>query len=366
MSLLIPTEEIYDAATDDDCLDRLAANLADKLGARSGVIHWRNLDAGSEGISYSGYFSAEQMEEYDRHFTECDLWGMAVGDAERANRVWNLEQLVPSRSYEGSRIFNEWIRPMGDDTFRCLGVAVRTQSLVADIGFHRARDQAPFDENLAAQLQQCLGHLQRMMTIRGRVSAAEQARETASGALNAIGYGLFTLRPDGCILHCNHAAEAIAARSDGLLVRDGRLCAWSPRDQKALLAAIARAIAPTHAEASALRIARRGGGHYALSVVAVQAGSAGRQVMVTVTDPEIGDTSLSSRLRTLYRLSASEAEVAIRISQGATLAELAEERRTAIGTIRNQTKAVSEKLGCGRQAEIVALVRSLPPLHPGL
>lgn len=365
MSLPIPIEEIYDAATDDECLDRLALSLTHGLGARSGVVHWRSIQTGTGAISISGYFTDEQMADYDRHFADCDIWAQAFASGAVANRAWSAEQLVSSRTYERSRIYNEWIRGMGDDTFHCLGAGIRTNSLVADIGFHRARSQPMFDDATVGQLTSCLAHLERMMTIRSRIEAAEQAEASATGALNAIGYGLFTLRLDGRILHCNHAAETIVERADGLVVKAGRLAASGLADQKALLAAFERAVAPCQAEARALRIARRGGGHYELSIVSVQAGQAGRQLLVTVTDPDANDTSLAARLRTLYGLSVSEAEVAIRISEGATLAQLAEERRTAIGTIRNQTKAVAEKLGCGRQAEIVALVKSLPPLHPG-
>ena len=363
MSLLIPIEEIYDAATDDECLDRLALSLAQKLGARSGVLHWRHLENDIGGISMSGYFSEEQMADYDRHFADCDLWAEALASSNTANRVWNAEQLVPARTYERSRIFNEWIRAWGDDSFHCIGAGIRTNALVADIGFHRAQSQEAFDEQSVVQLRQCVAHLERMMTIRSRVQAAERAQASQAGALDAIGYGLFTLRPDGRVLHCNHAAEIIVQRADGLVLKGGRLAGANPADQKSLLAAFERALAPSHPEASALRIARRGGGQYEVSIVSVHAGLAGRQLMVTVTDPDGKDASLAARLRTLYALSASEADVAIRISEGASLAQLAEERRTAIGTIRNQTKAVSEKLGCGRQAEIVALVKSLPPLH---
>lgn len=363
MSLLIPIEEIYDAATDDECLERLALAMTQSLGARSGVVHWRSLETGTGGISITGYFSDEQMAEYDRHFAACDLWAEAFAANGSANRVWSSEQLVPSRTYESSRIYNDWIRPMGDDSFHCLGAGIRSDGLVADIGFHRARSQPAFDEDEVAQLSRCVSHLQRMMTIRSKVQAAEQAQANAAGALDAIGYGLFTLSPDGRVLHCNEAAEAIAQRGDGLVIRNARLAGATLADQKALLAAFERAAAPAQPEASALSIGRRGGGHYEVSVVSMQAGVAGRQLVVAVTDPEGKDGSLAARLRTLYGLSASEAEVAVRISEGASLAQLAEERRTAIGTIRNQTKAVAEKLGCGRQAEIVAAVKSLPPLR---
>ena len=363
MSFPIPIEEIYDAATDDESLDRLAMSLAGGLGARSGVVHWRSIEADTGAISISGYFTDEQMMEYDRHFADADIWAEAFAADGYVNRAWSSHQLVKPITYERSRIYNDWIRRMGDDTFHCLGASIRTDRLVADIGFHRASSQPNFDDAEVAQLTSSLGHLQRMMAIRSRIQSAEQAEARAVGALDAIGYGLFTLRTDGRVLHCNQAAERIARRSDGIILKDGRLSASVPADEKALRAAFDRASAPADPEASALRVRRRGGGHYDVSVVSVPAGSAGRQLLVTVTDPEGRDSSLAARLRTLYGLSASEAEVAIRISEGASLAELAEERRTAIGTIRNQTKAVAEKLGCGRQAEIVARVKGLPPLN---
>lgn len=363
MPQLIPIEEIYDAATDDECLERLALSLTQRLGARSGVVHWHNLQTDTGGISISGYFSEDQMADYDRHFSDCDLWAAAFAANGSANRVWSSEQLVSSRAYEGSRIYNDWIRAMGDDSFRCLGAGIRTDVLTADIGFHRARSQPTFDEEAIALLNDTIRHLERMMTIRSKLVAAEQAQASNAGALSAIGYGLITIGAGGRVIHCNRAGEAVLARGDGLQVRSGILTCRSAGDQKSLSAAIERALARQGGEASALRVARARGGHYELSLVSVQAGLAGRQVLLTVTDPDSQDVSLAARLRTLYRLSAAEAEIAIRISEGASLADLSEERSTAIGTIRNQTKAVAEKLGCGRQAEIVALVRSLPRLH---
>ena len=363
MPFPIPIEEIYDAATDDESLERLAVSFAEGLGARSGVVHWRSLEADTGAISISGYFSDEQMAEYDRHFAGSDIWAEAFAADGCANRAWSSHQLVAPRTYERSRIYNDWIRRMGDDTFHCLGASIRTNRLVADIGFHRAASQPGFDEAEVAQLTQSLGHLRRMMTIRSRIQSAEEAEARAARALDAIGYGLFTLRPDGRVLHCNQIAERIVRRGDGVLLKDGHLTAAVLADQNALQTAFERAAAPSQAEASALRVRRRDGGHYDVSVVSVSAGLAGRQLLVTITDPDGKDASLAARLRTLYGLSASEAEVAIRISEGASLAALAEERRTAIGTIRNQTKAVAEKLGCGRQAEIVARVKGLPPLN---
>src|SRR3546814_14740774 len=76
---VIRTEEIYDAATDDESFDRLAATLADAVGARSGVLHWGRTPQHVAEISYSGYFSDAQMALYDEEFQGDDIWGVAIG-----------------------------------------------------------------------------------------------------------------------------------------------------------------------------------------------------------------------------------------------------------------------------------------------
>src|SRR3546814_19114926 len=104
---VIRTEEIYDAATDDESFDRLAATLADAVGARSGVLHWGRTPQHVAEISYSGYFSDAQMALYDEEFQGDDIWGVALDRAEAINRVWNVEALVPIRAYEDSRLYKD-------------------------------------------------------------------------------------------------------------------------------------------------------------------------------------------------------------------------------------------------------------------
>ncbi|MFN3946448.1 MAG: helix-turn-helix transcriptional regulator [Allosphingosinicella sp.] len=351
---------IFEAAGDDDAFGALAGQVAEALNARSGVVHWRHLREGREEVSYSGYFSAEQMARFSTHFADEDIWSKAVRAPAARNRAWALDTLVPGRAYERSRIYNEWIRPMGDDTFHCLGAVVAQDDMVAELGFHRGRGQPAFAAEEVAFLNGELDHFRRLMKVRHKLSASRRAQEQLEGTSDAIGYGIFTLDARGTLLHHNRAAEIILERGDGLLLRGGRLVARTPREREPLNRAIEQAAAEP-LFSTALRVGRGDGDHYEVSVLTSEAGGR-RQIVIVTADPDAADPSIAARLRALFKLSSAEAEIAVALANGASIAEMALARRTSIGTIRSQVKSVSAKLGCGRQSEIVALVARLPRL----
>lgn len=354
-------EDIYDAAADDEAFDQLAATLARLIDARSAAFHWRDFREGTEEVSYSGYFSHDQMAVYEQHFADADLWSAAVSAPDRINRIWDCEELVPSRIYEGGRLYNEWVRPMGDDSFHAMGGVLRTGTAIGEIGFHRGKGQPAFEPEAVRIVEEGLVHLRRMVAIRSKLEASRQLSASVSGSLDAIGHAVLTLGPSGLLLHCNAAAEIVLRRADGITLRGGRLCASMPADNAALQAAIARAVAPG-GEAGGLLVERRRGRPYELSILSANIKDK-RQILIVLTDPDGRDTSLPTRLRALYGLTAAEADVAIRLAEGASPAILAEERRVTVATVHSQLKAIFVKLGCRRQSELVAIVGSLPRLQ---
>jgi DNA-binding CsgD family transcriptional regulator len=359
----IRTEEIYDAALDDEAFGHLASRLADAVGARSGVLHWRDPASGSEEISYSGYFAADAMAAFERDFTDCDLWSEAVRGSAFVNRAWDCGELVPAALYGRSRIYNEWIRPMGDDTFHCLGASLRTSGMTAEIGFHRGRSQPAFGAEKVRWMNGTLGHLGKMIAIRNKLRAAERACAGAAAVLDMTIHAVFTLNMHGRLLNANAAGDAMLRMGDPLKLHGHSLAARSSRDQQALQRALALAGAANDSTASALLLHRAAGEPLELTVAAANKSGADRHIILVATDRARRDPSVPARLRTLYGLTQAEAEVAARLAEGASLESLAEERQAAISTVRTQLKAIATKMGCGRQAELVAMITSLPRLR---
>jgi DNA-binding CsgD family transcriptional regulator len=357
MGQSLRTEEIYDAATDAGLFASLAGRLAASIGARSGVLHWRPRALDHEEVSYSGYFSPDQMAVYAEHFAQDDLWACAFNDVPAADRVWRMDELVSPDQYERGRLYNEWIRPMGDDSYHCIGGALDMGSAVAEFGFHRGRGQAAFGAAETHALTARLPHLRRMLDIRHRLWQAGLDRSGLVEAQDVLGHAIFTISARGRLVHQNRAAEALLGRGDGLVLRSGQLLPVLAADRDKFAAMLAMACSGRWA--GALRVRRRSGGQYLLSAASTWCQDE-RRIVLIVNDPDSRDPSVGDRLKMLYGLSDSEAEIALGLAEGKSPANLAEERSTAVETVRNQIKAVSAKLGCHRQAEIVALVTALP------
>ena len=61
-------------------------------------------------------------------------------------------------------------------------------------------------------------------------------------------------------------------------------------------------------------------------------------------------------LRSQFMLTPAETQIALGIAEGKTLAAIAEIRKVAVSTARDQLKSVFAKTGTHRQAELVALL----------
>ena len=71
---------------------------------------------------------------------------------------------------------------------------------------------------------------------------------------------------------------------------------------------------------------------------------------------------LLSSLRELFKLSSSEAEIAVALGGGADINEVARERGVKRNTLRSQLASIMERTGTHRQAELVALIAKIDAL----
>ena len=81
-----------------------------------------------------------------------------------------------------------------------------------------------------------------------------------------------------------------------------------------------------------------------------------QRVFLMLRDPQRQTSDSSKWLMQLYGFSEAEAKVVSRLSEGASIQEIAIERDVSVVTIRNQLKSAHAKAGVNRQAELVSLV----------
>ncbi|HEX9933216.1 MAG TPA: hypothetical protein VGB08_10280, partial [Allosphingosinicella sp.] len=252
MAKQVRTEQIYDALVDEESFERLPDMLAQAFDARSCVIHWHYSDGTADILSHSSYFSPEQLALYGSHFAPLDPWAQAAARHQRVNEAADLESLVAESEYERSAFYNDYIRAMGDDTYRCIGVRVESPWGSGMVALQRGKSQERFAPEALARLEEDVRHLQRLLVVRGRLAAAERRFASVSAAVDALATALIVVTRTGRVLHANCAAEEMFRREDGLGVRAGLLSARGAEAARALRAAILRAADPAAPQASAL------------------------------------------------------------------------------------------------------------------
>lgn len=357
------SEDIYAALTDDEVFAGLPQRLAELTGGRSAAIYWRHPCGDGEVFAHC-YFSDEQIQAYVGRYAPQSPWHQAALKPGRINRLWHISEDVADRAVLASEVWNDWIRPNGDDTFYTIGGVFDTPWGRGSVGINRGRSQGEFEQVSVERLVQVGGHLQRMLAIRGELAARRRECGTLRATLDTLGYAALHVRADGRVLALNAAAEGLLRRADGLLLAAGRLTAQEAESAARLAAIVSAATRACDPGAGATRVLRRDGSVACHVTVTPLVGvSTPSRALVLLREPVPADTSLDRRLRALYDLSPAEAGIAVGLASGLTPRDVAVQRGVSEGTVRSQVKTLMAKLGVHRQAEVVALVVSLPPLR---
>jgi DNA-binding CsgD family transcriptional regulator len=82
-------------------------------------------------------------------------------------------------------------------------------------------------------------------------------------------------------------------------------------------------------------------------------------VVLLALKPETDRVCPLHRVRQMLGLSKAEATTALKLANGLTTAEIAEDRQISVHTVRNQIKAALAKTGCRRQSDLVRRVEQL-------
>lgn len=355
--------EIYEALFDDQRFAQLPSILASSLNGRSVLIHWHYADGGAQVLAHSGYFTDDQLQDYAMNYAPLDPWAAATATLQKPGEALNLEQFVPAAEFERTAFYNEYIRGMGDDTFRCMGIRANTPSGSGMIAVHRGRGQPNFSPDEVASLQQHALHLHRVLDLRGKIAATDRARMLVEHMLDTMRAAALLLASNGRLIHANFAGERLLGRHRGLLSRRGIVAALDPQDDQRLAKAVSLACSD-HPRSSTIVIKRGEWPPLIASVTPVVQPGASRRALVLINAEDL-QAGLKGELGRLFRLTLAEAEVAVLLAQGLSASAIADRRKVAVDTIRSQLKSIFLKLGCTRQSDVVALLRAIPlPQHP--
>lgn len=357
-------EDIYAAALDDEALAALPGRIARFVGGRSCVMQRHEADGSCELLSFN-HFGDELASEYAEHFAASDPWVDAL-TRHSHGAVISVDRYLSRAEYMSSFGYNEFARKNRLDMIHCVGAIGPLQgNAIGGFAVHRGLSQSAFDVAEEQKLQALLPHINRLMTLRARIGAADRKAETADCMFAQLETAILLLRSDGAVVYANAAAMSLLARGDGLTwAAGGRIRTERQSDNEALRIEIAQA--SSKSVGGALQVQRSSGARALQLVVAPfrpRDARATQGAMLLVTDPEAQTQGLAGVLVSLFGLSRAEARVAASLAEGNTLPMIAEMNGVKLSTVQTQLKRALDKTGARRQTDLVALVSRAPRLR---
>lgn len=346
-------DRIYDAAVAPELWPSVLDEVAASVEATGGLLFAVNASlrwTASEPLQ-------EVFDAYvaDGWFQRCSRRLCLMGQSDPGFFVeqdfWSEDQL------RQDPIYRDFFRPRGLGWSAGTGLRMTTGDNIV-FSMERRLERGPVEPEHVARLNALRPHLARSALITARLGL--QRAQGAAQALALMGLPALVLDQAGRV------TESSPATDDGLAIPlAGERVAF---DDRAAAASLGEALAEmsTTGEASPRSFpVRDRHGNAAQVAHLLPLRCAARDVFgggyaLLVLTPIRPDRSPSSDLlRSLFDLTPAEARVARQLAEGRALAEIAEASDVGLNTVRTQLRRVLEKTGCGRQAELVALLTSV-------
>lgn len=374
-----------DVDTVMSAIDQLLAGAMDEGQMQAAAETMRQLFNGSKAC-FAGFGpNAEDWASYatnpdpalqERCFGELAPDFVEMGGALRnipLGAIYHDHDVFGVETLRNSRVWQEWMRPQ--DMYG--GMACRLARNGQAFWFfdvQRGQRQEGFDAQDIALLEKLYPVLRRVVELRRHIGRVTIQRDEAHSALDRIAMGIAILDQDMRITYANEGADEILSDPESALgLRQGRLCARRPADQRQLRHLIEGALQSAQnplAPHQASMILHGEDGSHSLSACAMPAppsvtqAHASGKVLIALRRLETA-TNLVACARQLFDLTDTEAKFASALASGSSLTEAAEAQGVRISTARTHLARIFQKTNTRQQSQLVSLLRSAAlPLRP--
>lgn len=222
------------------------------------------------------------------------------------------------------------------------------------------------DRDLSSNEVELNNHVQRAIRMNLRIDEMQNKIGTTKNLLDSLPMAVITVDEKGHVENLNRLAQKIVSESKLLLLNGNKLIADKSDDTKKLLNIIAFALGRNHS-GSQQRTLKLGSGKESVSVFALKTADKSERdssalcTLFVVTNFLL-DESLVPQLYDMYQLTPAEAKVALMLTSGDSLTQIADSNGISQNTVRNQLKSIFAKTNTKRQPELVSLIWSTPKI----
>ncbi len=279
------------------------------------------------------------------------------------------QRLVPGRTYltpelcnDDCAFYREFLQPQGIEDVAMLLVEEHG-GMRAWLTLARSAAEPPFSPVECAFVRSLTPHLTIALRTFSTLKAAELECTVYRQALAGLAIGTLLFDQHGYVVRADEAALGQLQRTTALSLVDKRLRASSRADECKLRIALASAVRARTSRSSAYSQAIRFGATSELTLLvcsltpdARSAKENSAAAVAYLCHSDAASTASVPRLVDLFDLSSMEAELAVQLVRGRTLAEAAEVLQLTEQTARTYSKHIFAKTGTHRQADLVRLI----------
>jgi DNA-binding CsgD family transcriptional regulator len=264
-----------------------------------------------------------------------------------------------------SRFYSDFMAPQGLERGLYASVGRGRHGLLIASAQRGAR-RGDYEAHEIRLMKQIIPHLQRSFRTWQHVVDAELERQAAIDAMEHVTVGIALVDGLGKLHFANRIAEE-QIRGGALMLAHGRLCARSPRATQALQEAIRGAVREDRPIADRVALPVAGAPSVSVLVSPLSDGPAsrrhpGRLAMLLIGGEQrraIDETAVAQ----VYGLTPAEARLLAALVKGEQLADYAARHKISATTAKTHLRAMFDKIGERRQADLIRRVVSDPALR---
>jgi DNA-binding CsgD family transcriptional regulator/PAS domain-containing protein len=354
----------YQAALDATLWPKLLQQLLDMFGGHCGSFICRPPN-GTGGDCIEIGFDPKALEQFFGYYAGRNVL-LARGRERPAGAIVSDQDLLPKDEFRRTEYYNDLLLAQENTNAILTAFLWRDPERFVVFNCNRAPNRPEYDVADKARLRPLVPHLARAIDVALRLDSFGAGPLDQFSLLENTMHGILVLSETGHVLYANATGERLLSMGDGLQAGHDGLCASTPALTTALRATIARAAAG--GSETALTLARRSGGQPIVAVAMPLATETNwlrperRRVLLLLRDLAERPALDAARLQSMFRLTAAEARLALRLHQGNDLGATA----TALGisphTARTHLKSILRKTDTHRQAELLHCLNGIADL----
>jgi DNA-binding CsgD family transcriptional regulator len=346
-------DEFVTAASSPQCWSDALEVIAESLGAAGATL---THGASTEFDLRASRSLHDIVGEYFFVGAPIDTREHRVKPATCDNFVGDFDSFTPEEIARDP-FYAEFLRPRGFGWHATAALTDGAEPIYLNL--KRRWTSGPYQRDELQRISKALPHF-RAAAHHARIALRARSDDQLAN-LSAAGKGGALIDVHGAVLRWNEQMVF----GDGIGLRDGRLVSSASVDQGLLDQAINRALAidrPSDLPPAQPCLLRRPSGRRPLILRVTRLFAenpnpvAEARALVSVSDPALARPNQPQLLRALFGLTPREADIAILLEQGRSLAEIAELSRISLAHARQRLKVILHKTDTTRQGELISLL----------